>query len=44
MRALMCLSVWSLLGYVHDADCKAAAVLPAVVSEEEDLADDWDAI
>ena len=41
-RALMCLGVWSSLGYVKDADCKAAAVLPAVIGEEEDLADNWD--
>jgi hypothetical protein len=41
-HALMCLSVWSLLGYVGDADCKAAAVLPAVIGEEEELANDWD--
>ena len=41
-RALMCLGVWSLLGYVDDADCKAAAVLPAVVGDEEELTNDWD--
>ncbi len=38
----MCLSIWSLLGYVDDADCKAAVVLPAVIDEEEELANDWD--
>lgn len=42
--ALICLGVWSLLGYVNDADCKVAAALPAVVDEEEALSDDWDAI
>ena len=43
-RALLCLGVWSLLGYVKDKDLKAATVLPEAESDEEDLADDWDAI
>jgi hypothetical protein len=41
-RALMCLGVWSLLGYINNADCKAAARLPAVIGKEEDLANGWD--
>lgn len=43
-RALLCVGVWSLLGYVWDDDVKAAAVLPEVKGEEEDLAADWDSI
>jgi hypothetical protein len=41
---LLCVGVWSLLGYVRDDDVKAAAVLPAVDRKEEELADDWDSI
>ena len=44
MRALLCVGVWSLLGYVQDNDVKAAAVLPAVDGDEEELAEDWDSI
>ena len=40
----MCLGVWSLLGYVHDNDVKAAALLPEIDEEDEDLPADWDAI
>jgi hypothetical protein len=36
--------VWSLLAYVKDEDVKAAAVLPEVDGEEEDLPMDWDSI
>jgi hypothetical protein len=43
-RALLCLGVWSLMGYVKDKDLKAATVLPEVGSDEEDLAHDWDSI
>jgi len=44
-RALLCLGDWSLMGYVKDKDLKAATVLPEVGSDEEDdLADNWDAI
>jgi hypothetical protein len=44
-RALLCLGVWSAMGYVKDKDVKAATVLPEVGSDdEEDLADDWDTI
>jgi len=44
MHALLCVGVWSLLGYVKDNDVKAAAVLPAVDGKEEELAKDWDSI
>jgi len=44
MCALLCLGVWSSMGYVKDDDIKAAAVLPEVDGEEEDLADDWESI
>jgi hypothetical protein len=43
-RALLCLGVWSLMGYVKDNDLKAATVLPEAGSDEEVLANDWDAI
>jgi hypothetical protein len=45
-RALLCLGIWSKMGYVRDKDVKAATVLPEVGSDEEDddLDDDWDAI
>ena len=43
-RALLCVGIWSLLGYGKDDDVKAAAVLPAVDGKEEELADDWDSI
>jgi hypothetical protein len=32
------------MGYVKDKDLKAATTLPEAESDEEDLADDWDAI
>ena len=44
-HALLCLGVWSDMGYVKNADIKAATVLPEVGTEEiEDLAEDWDLI
>ena len=43
-RALLCLGVWSVMGYVKDKDLKAATVLPEADDNEEDLAIDWDAI
>lgn len=43
-RALLCLGVWSLMGYVKDSDIEAAAILPEVDGEEEALANDWDDI
>ena len=43
--ALLCLGVWSQMGYVRDQDIKAATILPEVELEEvEDLQEDWDAI
>ena len=45
-QALLCLGVWSEMGYVRDQDVKAATILPEVEQgdEDEDLPDDWDAI
>ena len=44
-RALLCLGIWSEMGYVKDKDVKAATVLPEVDSDDEDeLDDNWDAI
>jgi hypothetical protein len=42
--ALMCLGVWSKMGYVKDTDVKSAAVLLEVDGEEEELAENWDRI
>lgn len=42
-RALLCLGVWSLMGYVKDKDIKLTTMLPEI-EEEEDLVEDWDAI
>jgi len=39
----MCLSSWSLLGYVKDNDIMAVTVQPEVASDE-DLPEGWDAI
>lgn len=45
-RALMCLGVWSLLGYVRDSDVKAVVVLPEFQADEEEgeLNVGWDRI
>ena len=45
-RALLCLGVWSLMGYVKDGDIKAAVVVPELIDNEpeEELAYDWDAL
>jgi hypothetical protein len=43
-RALMCLGVWSLLGFVKDKDILQAAVLPEVDGAEDKLNLDWDMI
>ena len=45
-QALLCLGIWSEMGYVRDKDVKAATVLPEVGLDEgeDDLSDDWDAI
>ncbi|KAF8230286.1 hypothetical protein L208DRAFT_1282728, partial [Tricholoma matsutake] len=46
MQALLCLGIWSEMGYVRDMDMKAATVLPEVGLDEDndDLCDNWDAI
>lgn len=43
-RALLCVGDWSLKGYVKSCDVKAAAVLPEVEGEEEELKEEWDVI
>ena len=48
-RALMCLGVWSKLGFITDSDIKAAVVvLPELIGEltgdEEELGINWDRI
>ena len=45
-HALMCLGVWSHLGYVKDNDIKAVVILPQVPAneKEEELALGWDSI
>ena len=42
-RALMCLGVWSQLGYVKDSDI-AEVVMQPEISEEGQLAEGWDSI
>jgi hypothetical protein len=45
-RALMCLGVWSLWGYVRDKDINSVTALEEIVGEErmEELSADWDII
>jgi hypothetical protein len=43
-RALMCLGVWSLMGYVNDSDIKAAVIIPDIIGDEDEIADGWDDI
>ena len=43
-RALLCVGVWSVLGYVKDSDLKAAALLPEVNGKEDELTEDWDSL
>jgi len=45
-RALMCLGVWSLLGFVKDSDVKAVVVLPELRADEDEgeLEIHWDRI
>jgi len=45
-RALLCLGVWSKLGYVRDSDVKAETLQPVIEGEEslDELKDGWDAI
>ncbi|KAF8811875.1 hypothetical protein BYT27DRAFT_7088503, partial [Phlegmacium glaucopus] len=42
--ALMCLGVWSLMGFVKNVDILQVAALPEVLGEEDELGDGWDAI
>lgn len=44
--ALMCLGVWSILGYVKDSDVKAVVVLPELWADkqEEELELGWDKV
>jgi hypothetical protein len=45
-RALMCLGVWSLQGYVRDSDINEVTALEELVGEERmsELSADWDII
>jgi len=45
-RALMCLGVWSSLGYVKDSDIKAVVALPEVPTnqQEDQLVAGWDSV
>jgi hypothetical protein len=45
-RALMCLGVWSLLGFVKDSDVKAVVILPELRADEDEgeLEIHWDSI
>jgi hypothetical protein len=45
-RALMCLGVWSRLGYVNDTDIKAVVMISTVrtSTKEAEVAVGWDAI
>lgn len=43
-RALMCLGVWSKLGFVRNNDILQAAVLPEVNGAEDELKMNWDVI
>ena len=40
----MCVGEWSSMGLVKDSDLTAAATLPDIDGEDEDLGNDWDAI
>ena len=42
--ALLCLGVWSLMGYVKDSDVSAVTALAELEGEEDELEADWDAI
>jgi hypothetical protein len=45
-RALMCLGIWSLLGFVKDSDVKAVVILPELRADEDEgeLDIHWDRI
>jgi hypothetical protein len=36
MHALMCLGIWSLLGFVKDSDVKAVVILSELRADEEE--------
>jgi hypothetical protein len=40
----MCVGAWSLMGYVKDNNIKAAAILPEVEGDEDELEEGWDNI
>ena len=44
--ALMCLGIWSLLGFVKDSDVKAVIILPELHADEDEgeLEVNWDKI
>jgi hypothetical protein len=44
--ALMCLGIWSLLGFVKDSDVKAVIILPELHADEDkgELEIHWDSI
>ena len=44
MCALVCVGAWRLMGYVKDNDIKAAAILPEVEGDEDELEEGWDNI
>jgi hypothetical protein len=45
-RALLCLGVWSAMGYVRDSDVRAETLQPIIDEEEtlDELKDGWDTI
>ena len=43
-HALMCLGVWSSMGYVLNSDIKATAIKPELLGDEKELVDGWDDI
>lgn len=43
-RALMCLGVWSLMGYVKDSDVKAVTGKAEIEGDKEELPEGWDNI
>jgi hypothetical protein len=43
-RALLCLSNWSLLGYIKDKDITAVTILPEILGDEEELEAGWDSL
>ena len=43
-HALLCVGVWSVLGYVKDSDAKAVAAFPEVDGKEDELTEGWDSL